>query len=580
MLKYQTFGDDNLRKLQIALFVMVVCSAFSFKIYALPIDSAKEDMDSQVITIKGSDLIPNQLVVVELASADDVIASNGIVQSIPVNAVKYINAKAIDGLGNYELTLLLPKSVDSSKMLIRAKTPSCNNPFDFYMEYYSYADVNRVFDTINNAISNKNTAIIATLLDSEIDSKILLNSDTLQNLYGYLKKYDMGPVYSELVNVNLLNNVSEFKAIFERIFVPYAVNISDSVNLTKTIISQYAELLGVANREMYKITMLTELGDIVKNTVFESIYNTTKNLSNDLSKEQIEELVCHQILIAAVKYASYYTEVNKVMKRYNDEYLHLDFTKYNSLSNKYAVDSAMMGNNSNFTTISQLVIRFNELVDEESAKSSPRSVGSSSTAGTTNVSYSSVKPVESTNTFVDLLGFEWAANEIAVLNSKGIISGYQNKFEPERSITREEFLKILIEALDLKDNAAECSFNDVDENAWYYRYVAAAQKNGIVNGKSVTEFGVGDKITREEMALMCYRAVKLKNSTAFDEISISGLLFEDSSEIEPYALHSISVMNGAEIIKGVGENKFSPKQSAIRAQSAVIITRIMNYLAK
>ena len=42
--------------------------------------------------------------------------------------------------------------------------------------------------------------------------------------------------------------------------------------------------------------------------------------------------------------------------------------------------------------------------------------------------------------------------------------------------------KLIICAFNLEDENAQSEFSDVDKNAWYYKYVASGEKNGIVNG--------------------------------------------------------------------------------------------------
>ncbi len=49
-------------------------------------------------------------------------------------------------------------------------------------------------------------------------------------------------------------------------------------------------------------------------------------------------------------------------------------------------------------------------------------------------------------------------------------------------------------------------FTDVKANAWYYDAVMKAYKAGIITGKGNHKFAPEDSITREEMAVMIYRA--------------------------------------------------------------------------
>lgn len=66
------------------------------------------------------------------------------------------------------------------------------------------------------------------------------------------------------------------------------------------------------------------------------------------------------------------------------------------------------------------------------------------------------------------------------------------------------------------------SFPDVKPAKWYYEYVKVASSQGIINGKPDGTFRPNDKITRNEMAVMIYRAFE---STL--DFSATGKVFPD-----------------------------------------------------
>ena len=54
--------------------------------------------------------------------------------------------------------------------------------------------------------------------------------------------------------------------------------------------------------------------------------------------------------------------------------------------------------------------------------------------------------------FMDITENHWAAEEITELHRRGILAGYPDeKFHPERNITREEFATLAVRALKLDD---------------------------------------------------------------------------------------------------------------------------------
>ncbi len=184
--------------------------------------------------------------------------------------------------------------------------------------------------------------------------------------------------------------------------------------------------------------------------------------------------------------------------------------------------------------------------------------------------------MENIGGFSDIADVTWAQKAIVAMSAVDIVKGREEgKFFPNDSITRAEFVKMLIGMLEYAgriDTAdAECSFADVPEDAWYYSAVAAAVKNGIVTGVSETEFAPDANITRQDMAVMIDRAAKAAN------ISLSNgaeLIFTDESAISDYALDAVKAMSKAGIINGFEDGSFSPMSNATRAQATVMLYRV------
>ncbi|CAM4260420.1 family 43 glycosylhydrolase [Paenibacillus endophyticus] len=180
-------------------------------------------------------------------------------------------------------------------------------------------------------------------------------------------------------------------------------------------------------------------------------------------------------------------------------------------------------------------------------------------------------------TFTDLANAAWAQTSIEALAAREIVNGVGNdKFAPSSKVTRAQFITMLMNAFEFTDSSTVSSFSDVKEGTWYYNAVALAQKLGIVKGKTDGSFGVNDEITREEMAVMAYRASKL----ARVDLSAAGETqqFADQSDIAAYASESVSAMQGAGIVNGKGDDFFAPKDLASRAEAAKIIYSLFNLM--
>ena len=179
-----------------------------------------------------------------------------------------------------------------------------------------------------------------------------------------------------------------------------------------------------------------------------------------------------------------------------------------------------------------------------------------------------VKPV-----FTDLGAAAWAQTPVTFLANKGIISGDGNgNFRPLDNVSREEFVKMIVSVFSLTSNG-KAEFTDTAENAWYMPYLAAAKENGIIQGKADGSFGIGEKITRQDMAVMLARAIEASGKNISEGEKVT---FADESAFADYAVDAINKLQAGGIISGVGNEKFAPADMANRAQAAQIIYNLFS----
>lgn len=177
--------------------------------------------------------------------------------------------------------------------------------------------------------------------------------------------------------------------------------------------------------------------------------------------------------------------------------------------------------------------------------------------------------------FTDLSAAPWAKQAITHLYNKGIINGKTNAaFAPNDDITRAEFAKIVVKAFGLEDTSANVSqFSDVSPSDWYYTAVASAYNKGIIKGYEDGRFGVNDKITRQDMAVIIYRAAQVAGKT-IAEVN-SEIAFADSADIAAYATDAVKTLQKGGVINGMTATTFAPSQTATRAQAAQMIYGIV-----
>lgn len=178
-----------------------------------------------------------------------------------------------------------------------------------------------------------------------------------------------------------------------------------------------------------------------------------------------------------------------------------------------------------------------------------------------------------TRSFSDLKDDYWATPFIKSLVRKDILDGMSDgRFLPSENVTREQFAKMLVEALEIYDENAAANYTDMKSSDWFYKYVASAEKAGLITGYEDGSFGVGKNITREEMAVMVERSGlkfpinKLPNK------------FTDQEKISDWSKEAISRMQMAEIINGMPDGSFGPQNNATRAEAARIIYGMLGVL--
>ena len=192
--------------------------------------------------------------------------------------------------------------------------------------------------------------------------------------------------------------------------------------------------------------------------------------------------------------------------------------------------------------------------------------GGGSSSGITVIPPEITNPTNVKTGFSDLEGSEWAKDAVAKLAEHGVIAGYDdNTFKPQKNITREEFIKMVVVAQGISLNVEPCGLADVDQSKWYAPYVNAAYQAGIIKGVSESEFGIGKEITREDMAVIIARIKNYGNVTEEQNV------FADVDEISSYAKDAVYSLYGAGKIAGIGDNMFGPKLIVTRAQAAKII---------
>lgn len=173
------------------------------------------------------------------------------------------------------------------------------------------------------------------------------------------------------------------------------------------------------------------------------------------------------------------------------------------------------------------------------------------------------------------LNAHWGRADIEALAARGIVTGDPSgTFRPNGNVTRAEFVKLLASLIDREPAAGAGSFEDVPADAWYAEAVARARAAGIVVGDG-GRFRPNDPISREEMAVMLYRASVPGGAEDSDTASLDA--YRDGGKVSPWARQAVAYEVRSGTLRGSG-GLLKPAATATRAEAAAVIARKLDAL--
>ncbi|MCP3745811.1 Ig-like domain-containing protein [Paenibacillus sp. A3M_27_13] len=174
----------------------------------------------------------------------------------------------------------------------------------------------------------------------------------------------------------------------------------------------------------------------------------------------------------------------------------------------------------------------------------------------------------------------WARKDVEMLANKLIVKGVQpDIFEPNRAVTRAEFVSMLVRGLGMQEKPLTKSFTDMKENAWYAGSVGAAVEAGLIRGYGDQSFGPERLITREEIVVITEKAVHYAQTLNADPTNEKYKeTYSDASTVSPWAQDAMAQATEQGLIKGVSPDLLAPKQQAARAEATSIIKRFLQLI--
>ena len=533
---------------------------------------------------------------------EEMIIINGTVQSGPdenISVVVYDSNEnrifydqIISGEEGAYTTVINAKDYEPGEYKVTLKGEMADeNSFNFTAPLNSYSPVK-----LNASVSSGKILLIKDNKPDPDYNKITVNvTNALLN---------MGELDSSDFTAENLPSGYSFEAVNEKTIEftltgsgEVTENYSPEIKLNSSLIKS-----GTANTASDKIGGITIYSESAANTVtldkysYNAYMNDEKNVSTSKSTFEVEVLIRNIIKDGAfVKGEDYdFTlpeELNgikcDVASNIKENKIQIKFSgsTRNNLIKDVEIDdfiikaSAVNGAKNDSEPI-KIVFHYASSSGESGSGGGGTGGGGSGTGGSTTSSNGYTGNTNQTVTIIPEIDKEkitfddtvnhWAENEIVTLASDGIINGVGDKmFEPNRTITRAEFVTLTVKAFNLTETT-ESSFNDVNDTDWFSTYVKRALKAGIISDD--TSFRPNDAVSREEMVKIIVGAWLLENEEP-QWINISD--FNDKEQISDWAVDYVNTAVTLGLVKGDDNKNFNPKNGTTRAEAAVVLYRLL-----
>ena len=490
--------------------------------------------------------------------------STGFSGSLTDGDIYYIDETVIgaSGIAKFDFKL---KTFDEFTVRFSSK--------DFVISSSSKKDITLLSET------EASDLIDGILSSQDISGDIEDNAYVLNvNLEFYNDLTNKAPVEAALKNNKDKINITNFNSYFdEAVIFSYLKTITDADKIIKMLEyyeDSYLKLDQVNPANIYETYLAMD--DATKAKLIASL-KTASNSSFSALRNNFNELV---ILTALKNYDK--TQLDKVFTDNSDL---VSLSGYSSLT--YADKSNILGklmSDKSIKSVSDIELKYityyNQTLNPGILPPASGGGGGGGGGSSTNVTVDKelVTPevqdkVDLNTDFIDLDTHEWAKEAIETLAKQEILSGKGNRqFCPGDNITREEFTKIMVLAFDLYSDKFTCDFTDVTENDWFYTYVASGKEAGLIVGRDDGSYGVGQPITRQDMAVMVHRL--LAKLIKMDRVTDMSKEYDDMAEVSGYAANSVKILLNAGIMQG-DNNKFHPTNNATRAEAAQLIFNII-----
>ncbi|MPM34550.1 hypothetical protein SDC9_81136 [bioreactor metagenome] len=178
--------------------------------------------------------------------------------------------------------------------------------------------------------------------------------------------------------------------------------------------------------------------------------------------------------------------------------------------------------------------------------------------------------------FSDVSDSAWYADAVSYLAARSITGGTsETTFSPDVTLTRGQFITLLLRAYGIEaDSSTANNFADAG-NTYYTGYLAAAKRLGISNGVGDNKFAPEKAVTRQDMFTLLYNALKAIDQLPENDSDKTLSDFADSKSISSYAQDAMAYLVKAGIVGG-SNGQLSPTATTTRAQMAQVLYNLLS----
>ncbi|MDH7479905.1 MAG: S-layer homology domain-containing protein, partial [Syntrophomonadaceae bacterium] len=181
--------------------------------------------------------------------------------------------------------------------------------------------------------------------------------------------------------------------------------------------------------------------------------------------------------------------------------------------------------------------------------------------------------------FADVPASAWYKEAVEFIAARGITSGVgDNRFAPENKLTRAQFVVLLMNAYQIDRQSpgeSEQGENFSDAGSTYYTdYLSTARSLGIVKGTGNNMFEPERGITRQEMFVMLYNALKVIGEVPPAAVDRELSSFNDADQVASWADEALSALVKAGIVNG-SNNSLNPISTTTRAEIAQVLYNLL-----